>query len=301
MVHSARQAALAVSLPLIVVVGLLVSSEIAGAQSVVLADSSGQLIRDCSKTDVVVSGSNDRIVLTGGCRSLTILGDGNEILADMDAGTKISLSGNNNNLAWSKSSAGVDPSIVDGGRANRIVQFRHVAGKGDATQSVPSKDPLDAPESVQSAMAAAAAKSLEELKKDLGVKEGPTGEMAQIPNEIMFAFDSDQLRPNAVNILAECAELINREHAKHVSVIGHSDSVGRKNYNLELSKRRALTVKSWLAKQGGVGEEDLLAIGLGARKPMASNATAEGRAKNRRVEVLMPTGEALRQTLTNSK
>jgi outer membrane protein OmpA-like peptidoglycan-associated protein len=125
--------------------------------------------------------------------------------------------------------------------------------------------------------------------------------MAQIPNEIMFAFDSDQLRPNAVNILAECAELINREHAKNASVIEHSDSVGRKKYNLELSRRRALTVKSWLVKQGGVAEEDLLAIGRGAKKPMASNATAEGRAKNRRVEVLLPSGEALRQALPNKK
>jgi outer membrane protein OmpA-like peptidoglycan-associated protein len=300
MVHSARQAA-AVSLPLIAVVGLLVSSEIAGAESVVLGDSGGQLIHDCSKTDVVVSGSNDRIVLTGGCRSLTILGDGNEILADMDVGAKISLIGNNNNLAWGKSNEGVDPSVVDGGRANRVVQFRRVVEKGNSTQSVLSNDPLGTPQSVQSAMDAAIAKSLEELKKDLGVKEGPTGEMAQIPNEIMFAFDSDQLRPNAVNILAECAELIDRERAKHVSIIGHSDSVGRKNYNLELSKRRALTVKSWLVKQGGVAEGDLLAIGLGAKKPMASNATAEGRAKNRRVEVLMPTGEALRQALPNKK
>jgi outer membrane protein OmpA-like peptidoglycan-associated protein len=58
--------------------------------------------------------------------------------------------------------------------------------------------------------------------------------MAQIPNEIMFAFDSDQLRPNASNILAECAELIKREHGKRVHVIGHSDSVGRVDYNLEL-------------------------------------------------------------------
>ena len=301
MVPSTRQAALAVSLPLIAVVCLLISSEIAGAQSVVLGDSGGQLIRDCSKTDVVVSGSNDRIVLIGGCRSLTILGDGNEILADMDAGTKISLSGDNNNLAWSKSTEGLDPNVVDGGRANRVVEFRRVAGNGDPAQSVLSKDPLGTPEPVQSAMTAAVAKSLEELKKDLGVKEGPTGEMAQIPNEIMFPFDSDQLRPNAVNILAECAELINREHAKHVSVIGHSDSVGRKHYNVELSKRRALSVKSWLVKQGGVAEEDLLAIGVGAKKPMASNATAEGRAKNRRVEVLMPTSEALRQVLPNEK
>jgi outer membrane protein OmpA-like peptidoglycan-associated protein len=299
--YSARQTALTVSVPLIALVGLVVSGEIAGAESVVLGDSSGQVIRDCSKADVVVSGSNDRIVLTGGCRSLTILGDGDEILADMDPGTKITLSGNNNNLAWGKTRDGVDPSVVDAGRANTVVHFRHVTGKGDAAQSVPSKDNVHVSESIESAKTAAAAKPLGELKKDLGVKEGPTGEMAQIPNEIMFAFDSDQLSPNAVNILAECAELINRKHAKHVSVIGHSDSVGRVDYNLELSKRRALSVKTWLVKQGGIVNEDLLAIGLGAKKPMASNATADGRAKNRRVEVMMPTGEALQQSPPNEK
>jgi outer membrane protein OmpA-like peptidoglycan-associated protein len=293
--YFARQTALTVSVPLIALVGLVASGGIAGAESVVLGDSSGQLIRDCSKTDVVVSGNNDRIVLTGGCHSLTILGDGNEILADMDAGTKISLSGNNNNLAWGKSSDGVDPSVVDGGRGNTVVHFRHVPGKGDAAQSVAAKDSVRTPESIESAKTAATAKSLEELKKDLGVKEGATGEMAQIPNEIMFAFDSDQLRPSATNILAECAELIQREHAKHVRVIGHSDSVGRVDYNLELSKRRALTVKSWLVKQGGIANRDLLAIGLGPKKPMASNDTAEDRAKNRRVEVMIPTNEALQQ------
>jgi OOP family OmpA-OmpF porin len=73
------------------------------------------------------------------------------------------------------------------------------------------------------------------------------------------------------------------------------------DYNLELSKRRALSVKTWLVKQGGIANEDLLAIGLGAKKPMASNATADGRAKNRRVEVMMPTGEALQQPPPNEK
>jgi outer membrane protein OmpA-like peptidoglycan-associated protein len=299
--HFARQAILTVSVPLIALVGVVVSSEIAVAESVVLATSSGQLIRDCSETDVVVSGSNDRIVLTGGCRSLTILGDGNEILADMAAGAKISLIGNNNSLAWSKSANAVEPSVVDGGRSNRVVLLRHVAVKGDATQAVPSKDSALTPNSIESAKTAAVAKSTEELKKDLGVKEGAMGEMAQIPNEVMFAFDSDQLRPNAVNILAECAELIKRDNVKRVRVVGHTDSVGRIDYNIELSKRRALTVKTWLAKQGGIADEDLLAIGLGPKKPMASNATAQGRAKNRRVEVMMPTGEALHQPLPNKK
>jgi outer membrane protein OmpA-like peptidoglycan-associated protein len=132
--------------------------------------------------------------------------------------------------------------VVDGGRSNTVVHFRQVAGKGDTTQAVAAEDSVRTPESSESAKTAATAKSPEELKKDLGVKEEATGEMAQIPNDIMFAFDSDQLRLNASNILAECAELIKREHAKHVRVIGHSESVGRVDYSLERSKRRALTV-----------------------------------------------------------
>jgi OOP family OmpA-OmpF porin len=54
-------------------------------------------------------------------------------------------------------------------------------------------------------------------------------------------------------------------------------------------------------KQGGIADEDLLAIGLGPKKPIASNATEEGRAKNRRVEVVMPTGEARQQPSPNKK
>jgi outer membrane protein OmpA-like peptidoglycan-associated protein len=301
MSYSARYTALMVSVPLFALVGLAVSSEIAVAESIVLGDSSGQLIRDCSGKDVVVSGSNDRIVLTGGCRSLTIVGDANEILADMAPGTKISLSGDNNNLAWAKSAGGANASVVDGGRANTVLQFRHVAGKGEGAQPAPSQDSVRTSGSIESAKTAATAKSIEELRKDLGVKEAATGEMAQIPNEIMFAFNSDELRPNAVDILAECAELIKRDHARQVRVIGHSDSVGRLDYNLELSKRRALSVKTWLVKEGGIANDDVLAIGLGPKKPMASNDTADGRAKNRRVEVMMPTGEARQQPLPNKR
>ena len=85
-----------------------------------------------------------------------------------------------------------------------------------APQAVAAEDSARTPESIESA--AATAKSSEELKKDLGVTEGATGEMAQIPNDIMFAFDSDQLRPNASNILAECAELIKRASMLSTSV-----------------------------------------------------------------------------------
>jgi hypothetical protein len=57
----------------------------------------------------------------------------------------------------------------------------------------------------------------------------------------------------------------------------------------------------WLVKEGGIANNDVLAIGLGPKKPMASNDTAEGRAKNRRVEVSMRTDEARQQPPPNKK
>ena len=311
MSYSVRQAAVAAYMTSLVFVCLAISAAIAVADPVVLADSGGQFVRDCAGRDVVVSGSDEKVVLSGGCRSLTISGDTNQILADMAAGAEISLRGSNNNLAWTRSTGGVDPIIVDGGRANRVVRFRQKAENrsaspgvkptGAAQDSSPSKSISRAPDAVESAKRVAASKSMQEIKKDLGVKEGPMGEMAEIPNEVMFAFNSDQLRADAVNVLAECAEMIKRDGNKDMRVIGHTDSVGSLSYNLDLSNRRAEVVKTWLVKEGGIPKEDLLAIGLGPKKPKASNATAEGRAKNRRVEVVMPMGEAPHQPLPDKK
>jgi outer membrane protein OmpA-like peptidoglycan-associated protein len=299
--YSARQVALVGYVYSLIFACLSISDQIAVAGPIVVDDSGGQLIRDCAGQDIVVSGSNDKLVLTGGCRSLTVSGDANEILADMAAGAEISLRGNNNNLAWSRLTAGVNPTVVDGGRTNRIVQFQHEVTKGAPQEPHSSKNAPRAADSVESAKSAAASKSMQEIKKDLGVKEGPMGEMAEIPNEVMFAFNSDQLRPDAVNILAECAEMIKRDGAKDMRVIGHTDSVGSLSYNLDLSNRRAQVVKTWLVKEGGIPKEDLLAVGLGPKKPKASNTTAEGRAKNRRVEVVMPMGETPHQPLPDKK
>ena len=307
MSSSVRQAAVAAYMTSLIFVCLAISAAIAVADPLVLADSGVQLVRDCAGKDVVVSGNDDKLVLSGGCRSLTISGDANQILADMAAGAEISLRGSNNNLAWTRSTGTADPIIVDRGRANKVVRFpreaeNHNASPGAkptaATQdSSPSKSTSHASDSIESAKSAAASKSMQEIKKDLGVKEGPMGEMAEIPN----AFNSDQLRPDAVNVLAECAEMIKRDGNKDMRVIGHTDSVGSLSYNLDLSNRRAEVVKTWLVKEGGIPKEDLLAIGLGPKKPKASNATAEGRAKNRRVEVVMPMGETPHQPLPDKK
>ena len=140
-----------------------------------------------------------------------------------------------------------------------------------------------------------------EDKKAMTMMKGPMGEMAEIPTDVMFSSGSSELRPEAVHVLAECAEMIRRDGNKNMQVIGHTDSVGSASFNVGLSKRRAEAVTAWLVDQGGIPKGDLTTIGVGEAKPKASNATAKGRAENRRVEVVMPMGGSPHQPMPEEK
>lgn len=111
----------------------------------------------------------------------------------------------------------------------------------------------------------------------------------QIPEKItlsmeagtLFAFDSDKLVPNkAINNVIK--DLI--EFDSDVKIIGHTDSKGREKYNLKLSEKRASAVKQYFISKG-IKSEKIETLGLGESTPVASNESAEGRSKNRRVEI----------------
>jgi outer membrane protein OmpA-like peptidoglycan-associated protein len=72
-----------------------------------------------------------------------------------------------------------------------------------------------------------------------------------------------------------------------VDVIGHADSTGAADYNQGLSERRAGSVAEYLVTAGGVMRERLFVMGRGSSAPIADNSTPDGRAKNRRVEVIL--------------
>jgi outer membrane protein OmpA-like peptidoglycan-associated protein len=76
-----------------------------------------------------------------------------------------------------------------------------------------------------------------------------------------------------------------------VAIEGHTDSVGTEDYNLQLSKQRADAVREYLVKEG-VQEDVITAIGLGMSQPIAGNESADGRKKNRRVELVV-SGDAI--------
>jgi outer membrane protein OmpA-like peptidoglycan-associated protein len=103
---------------------------------------------------------------------------------------------------------------------------------------------------------------------------------------VHFDFDKSNIREDSVPILREAAETLKLNPDVHVIVEGHTDSKGSDAYNDKLSVRRANAVRAYLVKLG-IPANRMTVRGMGERQPVASNATDEGRAQNRRVELLV--------------
>ncbi|MGH8354018.1 MAG: DUF4892 domain-containing protein [Pseudomonas sp.] len=101
-----------------------------------------------------------------------------------------------------------------------------------------------------------------------------------------FDFDQDRLRANAQPQLEEIAKLLKASPQLQVLVVGHTDAKGALDYNRELSQRRAHAIVEALAGAHGIARARLSALGVGMAAPVASNRTEEGRALNRRVELV---------------
>ncbi|BCR05881.1 membrane protein [Desulfuromonas versatilis] len=103
---------------------------------------------------------------------------------------------------------------------------------------------------------------------------------------IEFDTDKAQIRPEYHAELAKAAEFTQKYQAPTFLIAGHTDNVGSADYNAELSLRRAESVRRYLIEKFGIPAERLVARGYGLTKPVADNRSAEGRQKNRRVEVI---------------
>lgn len=101
---------------------------------------------------------------------------------------------------------------------------------------------------------------------------------------VNFDLDKADIRPDAGVILDEAASQLSQVPGTRVSVEGHTDSSGSDAYNQSLSERRAGSVRDYLVSKGVEGSR-LSTAGYGESRPVADNATAEGRALNRRVEL----------------
>jgi outer membrane protein OmpA-like peptidoglycan-associated protein len=109
-------------------------------------------------------------------------------------------------------------------------------------------------------------------------------EAVRVELDVKFDFDKSQVKPESYGDIKNLADFMGQYPQTTTVVEGHTDSVGSDAYNQGLSERRANAVRDVLVNQYGVGADRVNAVGYGESRPVADNATADGRAVNRRVE-----------------
>ncbi|MCS4532759.1 OmpA family protein [Neisseria montereyensis] len=107
-----------------------------------------------------------------------------------------------------------------------------------------------------------------------------------MPESVTFATNSSALSGNAIDALSKASETLVQYNDTTLTIAGHTDNTGSDAINEPLSRRRAQAVADYL-HQRGVAASRLSTVGYGSRQPVAGNDTWEGRAKNRRVEILI--------------
>lgn len=139
-------------------------------------------------------------------------------------------------------------------------------------------------------------KQAEEMKQDIqGAKIERIGEGIKITFEsgILFKTNSSDLQPAAQDNIGKLAVILNKYPDTNILVEGHTDSTGSSELNQKLSERRAESVASF-AKGKGVAASRFTTVGYGYSQPVASNATPDGRAQNRRVEIAIFANDKLK-------
>ncbi len=105
-----------------------------------------------------------------------------------------------------------------------------------------------------------------------------------MPSNITFGVDQSDIKPGFYDVLNSVALVLDEYEKTLVDVMGHTDSTGSAEYNVDLSLRRASSVAQYLVSQG-IDQRRLLVKGFGEERPIATNETEAGRAQNRRVEI----------------
>jgi outer membrane protein OmpA-like peptidoglycan-associated protein len=119
------------------------------------------------------------------------------------------------------------------------------------------------------------------------VKQEPRGMVITLSGSVLFASNKSELLPSAQKKLGDVADALNKQDPQSKMIVeGHADSQGAAEYNQELSQRRAEAVRTYLVSRG-ISAERVSAQGFGLTRPIADNASAEGRANNRRVEIVV--------------
>ena len=103
---------------------------------------------------------------------------------------------------------------------------------------------------------------------------------------ILFDFNKADIKPESETTLAEVSKYLSSDNTIRLLIAGHTDNVGTFEFNRDLSQRRAQAVMEYLVSRHNISRERLFPFGVSFAAPVASNATEEGKAKNRRVELV---------------
>jgi outer membrane protein OmpA-like peptidoglycan-associated protein len=134
-------------------------------------------------------------------------------------------------------------------------------------------------------------KKLRERLQGSGVGVDRDGDeiVLNMPGNVTFASDSDQIQPSFWEVLSSVSLVVKEYDKTALEIAGHTDGTGSDAYNDTLAERRAASVGQYLIGQG-IDPRRIATRGYGKNEPIADNATASGRQKNRRVELrLVPT------------
>ena len=119
-------------------------------------------------------------------------------------------------------------------------------------------------------------------------KPVPAVFMEPLRASLPFGFNSDHLNPQYLAALTPIAQRLRQYPQSKLIVVGHTDSRGSASYNLRLSQERARVTADYLASHFGLSPNRIVVQGDGETRPVATNATSQGRAENRRVEIYTP-------------
>ena len=137
-----------------------------------------------------------------------------------------------------------------------------------------------------------AADAQDALAKLASVKREPRGLVITLTGSVLFGSGQSALLPESRNRLDQVATALLTTKERNLVVEGHTDARGSESYNFDLSQRRAEAVRSFLI-QSGYQPDKILARGMGKSHPIADNSTPEGRANNRRVEIIVVPNEMI--------
>lgn len=187
------------------------------------------------------------------------------------------------------------------GRVNTSHWAVDFSGYVPPTVNITTPPPVKIPATPQGGstqMKPAAQPATRPTKSPINVKAVGSKRYITLSADVLFEFDKHSLTPEAEEVLSGLAQILQKYAAvsKNTIIEGHTDSVGDDEYNQQLSQRRAQSVKEWLTAHSAV-TDPLSIVGCGERNPVAPNTYNDGtdfpagRAKNRRVEIIIDTAE----------